>query len=151
MITNTQLQILGLILRYQDFHCASIAQQLKLTPMAISKAVHDLAHKGFVTIVAVGKSHVVRVKFNAEHLEYYSLAEKLQHKKQPLVEKLKRHNIEFAILRQKECIVVAAKPVKGCRTITLQQFLADYKKNQQLSTGERIIVNSYNFWKVMLS
>ena len=151
MITDTQLQILGLILRYPDLHCSSIAQKLKLTPMAISKAVRELEKNKLVTIVAVGRSRVVRVKFNPEHLEYYSLAEKLQYRKHKLVEKLKQQDIEFAIIRKEECLVIAEKPIKKCKTITLQQFLSEYKNNQQLLVGERIIVNPYHFWKVILS
>ncbi len=147
MLTETQLRILGLVLKYTDLHCSLIAQKLKLTPMAISKAVRDMEKKGFVTIVMIGKSHIVRAKLSEEHLEYYSLAEKLNQPKHPLMQA----DIEFAIIKQKENVVVAEKKVAGYKTISRQEFLANYKKYEHMLTGERLIINPYNFWKVMLA
>ncbi|MBI4148141.1 MarR family transcriptional regulator [Candidatus Woesearchaeota archaeon] len=147
MLTETQLRILSLVLRLPDLHCAAIARQVKLTPMAITKAVRRLVKEGCVTVVPVGKSHIIRLKPNPDHLEYYSLAEKLTSRRQsPILAKA-----NFAIITNSERLAIAEQPIKGIPTITLTDFLNNYKKYQHLLTGERVIINPYNFWKVMVT
>lgn len=152
MLNETQFRILSLILRNSDLHVTSIAKELRLSAMAVSKAVRDMGKKGFVTTITIGKSKVVRVNLNKEHLEYYAIAEKLHQTKHKLLTLLQKADIDFAIIHPIGCLVVASKPIRilGATIISPSSFTSNYKKYERFLKGERIIVNPYNFWKMMI-